>query len=292
MNICCAFHNGFGGTDEPLTRIFPRAQGVCAVQMKKDELSYMHMNINSDINVLGGLSDFSLIGVLLKENTKLINNNNTQQLYTNIKTEKSFKRFEKAINNTILKFRNSNIEAIVRNVLDSEGISFESLLMLFWNASANNELLDYLNQNVYFPAYYSGRVTINNDEIVACLKELKQAEISIQKWSDSTINTTASKYLTLLKKFNLMEGGLNKTISHRYISDKTLILFVYWLLAVETKSNILESRWIQYCFPEKRIFIQRIMQKSFMKYFNLNYSGDKLKIEATISYEKIYDEIK
>ena len=208
------------------------------------------MNINSDVNILGGLSDFSLIGVFLKENAKLINDNKAQQLYTNIKTAKSFKRFEKAINNTILKFKNSNIESIVRDVLDGEGISLESLLLLFWNASANNELLDYLNQKVYFPAYYSGRVTINNNEIVACLKELKQAEISIQKWSDSTINTTASKYLTLLKKFNLMEGGLNKTISHRYVSDKALTLFVYWLLAVETKSNILESRWIQYCFSD------------------------------------------
>jgi len=250
------------------------------------------MNINSDINVLGSLSDFGLINVLLKENTKAINGHKIQQPYANIKTIKSFKRFEKAINNTVLKFSIPNIEVLVQKVLDGEGISFDSLLVLFWNASVNNELLDYLNQKVYFPAFFSGRVTIKKDEIVACLRELAQTEASIQKWSDSTINTTASKYLTLLKKFNLMEGGLNKTISHRYVSDKTIILFVYWLSAVEAKPNLLESKWLQYCFAEKEIFIQLIMQKKFMKYINLSYSGDNLKIETTFSYEEIYDELK
>lgn len=253
---------------------------------------YIQVNINSDINVLGSLSDFSLINIFLKENKKSINSHETRQSYTSIKTVRTFKRFEKAIRNSILKFRNLNIEMLVRRVLESEGISFDSLLMLFWNTSVNNELLDYLNQKVYFPAFYRGRVSVKRDEVAACLKELKQTEVSMQKWSDSTINTTASKYLTLLKKFNLMEGSLNKTISHRHISDKALILFVYWLLAVETKSNILESRWLQYCFSEKEIFVQRIMQKKFIKFINLSYSGDKLKAETSVSYEALYDELK
>lgn len=248
--------------------------------------------INSDINILGSLSDFSLINVFLKENEKLFNNVEGHHSYSNIKTIKSFKRFKNAINNTLLKFRNSNMEAMFRNVLDSEEISINSLFLLFWNASSNNELLAYLNQKVFFPAFYSGRVAIKKDEIVACLKELKRTEISMQKWSDSTINTTASKYLTLLKKFNLMEGSLIKTISHHYLNDKAFILFVYWILTVETKSNILESKWLQYCFFEKEIFIQRIMQKKFNKFIKLNYSGDKLKLETTISYEEIYDELK
>jgi hypothetical protein len=252
---------------------------------------FQRVNVNSDINVLGGLSDFSIINAFLTENLKSINSNGKHQAYTSIKTIKSYKRFEHAINNTLLKFRNSNIEVIVRKILENEGISFDSLLVLFWNASVNNELFDYLNQKVFFPAFYSGRATINKNEIVACLTELKQTEIAIQKWSDSSIDVTASKYLTLLKKFNLMEGSATKTISHSYMSDKVLIIFVYWLLAVETKSNILQSTWLQYCFSEKEIFIQRIMEKKFIKFININYSGDKLMIETTISYEALYDEL-
>ena len=250
------------------------------------------MNINSDINVLGSILDLGLIDFLLKESTILLKGNESQQIYTSIKTIKSFKRFEKAINNTVIKFNNQNVEVLVRQVLENEGISFYGLRILFWNASFNNELLNYLNQQVYFPALYSGRVTIRSDEVLACLMDLKHTEISMQKLADSTIQTTASKYLTLLKKFNLMEGGAKKTISHHHMSDKELILFVYWILALEDINNILESRWLKYCFLEKGIFVQQIMQKKFMKFMNVIFTGDKLKIENNFSYEVIYDELK
>lgn len=250
------------------------------------------MNINTDINVLGSISDLGLIDFLLNESETLLKNDEVQPIYTSTKTIKSYKRFESAINNTLIKFSKQNIEVLFRKVLENEEISFYRLRILFWNASFNNDLLNYLNQQVYFPALYSGRVAIKSDEVIACLMELKQTEISMQKWSDSTIQTTASKYLTLMKKFNLMEGGAKKIISHHHMSDKELILFVYWLLAVEDKTNILESKWLQYCFLEKEIFVQQIMQKKFIKYINVIFTGDKLKIENNFSYEVIYEQLK
>jgi len=249
------------------------------------------MNITSDINILGGLSDFNLINVFLNENLKSLNQKGKHHSFTIIKTDKSVKRFEKAITNTLLNFLNKNIGILVRRVLTEESITADSLLLLFWNASANNELLNYLNEKVYFPAFYTGRITIKQDEVAACLKELKQTETSIQNWSESTVEVTASKYLTLLKKFNLMKGSANKTITHPYLSDKMLIVFIYWLLAIGTKSNLLDSQWLKYCFSEKKIFIERIMQKKLTKFINLNYSGNILKVEAVVSYEKLYDAI-
>lgn len=250
------------------------------------------MRINSDINVLGGLSDFGLISVFLKEKTRSIISNEAHQAYTNIKTVRSIKRFERAINSTLIKFANPNVEVLIRKVYENEGVSGDLLHMLFWNASVNNELLDYLNQNVYFPALFSGRITIKKDEVLACLKELKHTEASMQKWTDSTMNTVARKYLYLIRNFNLMEGSRNKTISNHNISDKVLILFIYWITQAEPKTNLLDSSWLQYCLMEKEIFIQRIMQKKFMKYYDLNYSGDNLKIETSCSYEEIYNALK
>jgi len=248
------------------------------------------MIINTDINILGGLSDLNLIEVLLKENTEATSDESSA--YTNIKTTRALKRYERAINNTLIAFRNSKVEVLVRKVIDEEGITSDSLLLLFWNASTNNELLDYLNQKVYFPALYSGRVTIKKDEVIACLNELRQSEESLQKWSDSTTDTVSRKYLALLRRFNLMAGVRKQTIIHKNISDKVLILFIYWLLAVESKANVLESSWLPYCFQEKEILLQLIMQKKFMKYYNVNYSGDKLKIEPLFSYEEVYDELR
>jgi len=248
------------------------------------------MNINSDINILGSLSELNLIAVILDDKIKL-RGNNEEQLTSNIKTNKSYKRFVSAIQNTLLKFTDQNMEDLVQRVFINEGLSPNCLLLLFWNASVNNELLDYLNQNVFFPALYSGRISLKGEEVVACLKDLKQKEPAMQKWSDSTIATTASKYLTFLKKFSLMEGRTKKIITTPNMGDKRIVLFVYFLLSIETKSNLLESKWLQYCFHEKAIFIQQIMQKKLMKYYDLQYSANNLKMKPSFSYKELYDEL-
>lgn len=250
------------------------------------------MTINSDLNILGSLPDWNLVNVFLKENISSLRKVGGVHNYTAIKTDKSVKRFEKAISATLIKFCNAKVETIVRDIIGNENISNDSLLLLFWNASFNNELLNYINAQTYFIAFYSGRISIKQDEVAACLKDLKEREIELKKWSDSTLLTTASKYLTLLKKFHLMEGSLNKTILHPYLNDKMFILFVYWITAVEIKANLLESEWLQYSFCEKSVFVERLMQKKFTKYFQLNYTGDKLKIETTMPYENIYDAVK
>ena len=250
------------------------------------------MIINSDLNILGGLADWNLINIFLKESIGSLRKGGGTHTYTAIKTDKSIKRFEKAISATLIKFCNAGVEALVRNTHTGEKISNDSLLLIFWNASFNNELLNYLNTEIYFLAFYSGRISIKPDEVVACLKDLKEREIELKKWSDSTLKITASKYLTLLKKIHLMEGSLNKSIVHPYLNDKMFILFVYWLASIESKSNLLESEWLKYSFCERAVFIERLMQKKFAKYFQLNYTGDKLKIETTVPYEKIYHAIK
>jgi len=246
------------------------------------------MKINSDLNILGGLPDWNLINVFLNENTDQTQSARGIHSFTKIKTDKSVKRFEKAILSTLIHFKDQNIESLIRSVLSSESITNESLYLLFWNASQNNELLHYLNNQVFMVAFYSGRISIKLDEVIACLKDLREREVELRKWSDSTLETTASKYLTLLKKFNLMEGTQKKSILHPYLSDKMFVLFVYWLSSVEPKSNVLESEWINYSFCEKAIFIERIMQKRFSKFFQITYTGDSLKIETTIPYSEIY----
>ena len=247
-----------------------------------------NMKLNSDINVLGSLPDWNLINVFLKDSIGAIQSSGGIHSYTTIKTDKSVKRFEKAISSTLIKFCNNDVENILRHILTGENISNDSLLLIFWNASFNNELLHYLNSQLYFNSFYSGRITIKPDEVAACLQDLKEREIELKKWATSTINTTASKYLTLLKKFNLMEGSVHKTILHPYLNDKMFVLFVYWLVAVETKPNLLESEWIQYSFSEIPTFVERVMQKKYIKYFHMIYTGDKLKIETIIPYDTIY----
>jgi hypothetical protein len=249
------------------------------------------MNINSDINVLGSLPDWNLIKVFLSEDMDSINEKGGIHTYTAIKTDKSVKRFEKAIKATLIASKKSNLGLIIRQAIKSNVTSTDTLLLLFWNASVNNELLFHLNEKVFFPAFYSGRVSIKNDEVVACIKDLKQSEKDLQKWSEITVTTTASKYLTLLKKFGLMEGSVNKSIVHPHLSDGLFVLFCYWVAAISDKPNLVDSPWLSYCFSEKQAFLDRLLQKKFSKYFNVVYTGDKLSIEPLIPYESIYEHI-
>lgn len=249
------------------------------------------MNINSDINILGGLSDWNLIKVFLSEDMDSIVEKGGIHTYTSIKTDKSVRRFEKAIKSTLLTCKQPQFEIIIREAIKKSTTDNDTLLLLFWNASSNNELLFHLNEKVFFPALYSGRVSIKSDEIVACLNELKQTEDELKKWSDITVTTTASKYLTLLKKFGLMEGSVNKRIVHPYLSDAMFILFAYWIAAISQKPNLVNSHWLHYCFSEKQAFLDRLLQKKFSKYFNVVYTGDKLSIEPIIPYELIYEQI-
>jgi hypothetical protein len=249
------------------------------------------MNINSDINVLGSLPDWNLIYVFLTENYKSILSKGGIHSFTAIKTGRSVMRFEKAIKSTFLHFRIPDIDKLFSSLIIKGGINHETMMFLFWNASQNNELLHYLNEKVYFPAFYSGRVSIKTDEVVACIKDLKQTEVDLQKWSEITITTTASKYLTLLKKFGLMEGSVHKTIIHPYLSDEMFVVFVYWMTAVNEKPNLLKGNLLQYGFTELQPFVDRVVQKKFSKYFNIVYTGDKLNIEPLLPYESIYDSL-
>jgi hypothetical protein len=249
------------------------------------------MQINTDINVLGSLPDWNLIKVFLDEDMRTITEKGGIQTVTAIKTDKSVRRFEKAIKTTLLSFKNHNSESIFNSVIRESKNSNELLFLLFWNASINNELFNHLNKIVYFPAFYCGRISIKNEEVVACIKDLRQTEDDLKKWSESTVTTTASKYLTLLKKFGLMEGSVNKSILHPHIQDNLFILFTYWLTAISDKSNLVDSPWLAYCFSERQMFIDRLLQKKFSKYFNVVYTGDRLNVEPIIPYESIYEYI-
>ncbi len=153
------------------------------------------MIINSDINIIGGLPDFGLIVHFLNEDGDETEDAG-HQTFTRIKTSKSVREYKRVINKSLIYFENQDVGYLIKNLLKTEVISPASLYMLFLNFSYNNHLLHYLNRRVYFPALYSGRMSIKADEVAACLAELKQTEPVLQKWSMKTILLIASKYLT------------------------------------------------------------------------------------------------
>jgi hypothetical protein len=250
------------------------------------------MTLNTTINILGGLPDWNLVIHLLATSRLELEGGGNFQVYTSLKTTRSVERFERAIRETLIRFQQEPTELLFAPPLLARGITPDNLLLLFWNASYNNDLLSYLNKNVYFPAFYSGRISIKSHEVVACMQELNaQPEMQSSGWADYTVEKVASKYLTLLGKFGLMEGSQTKTIVHPNLVDTLFVLFVYWLCTIADKPNLLQCQWLEYGFSEKQAFVDRLSQKKFSKYFQFKYTGDNLKIEPSRPYHTIYHDL-
>lgn len=245
------------------------------------------MNINSDINILGGLPDWNLVRVFWSERVLYESDENIHE-YTSIKTQGSVRRFARAIRGTFLRFKDPKIEELFRDLIESERLSTDTLLFMFWNAAVNNDLIRYLSDHAYFPAFFSGRVTLKRVEVEACIDDLKLTETDLQDWTSETIKTTASKYITLLCKFGLMRGTTSKEIFHPHLNDKMFVIYVYWLTAMSETNNLLKSPWLPYSFMEKQVLIDRLLQKKFSKFFYVTYTGDRLNIETVLPYTEIY----
>ena len=68
-------------------------------------------------------------------------------------------------------------------------------------------------------------------------------------------------------------------------------MFIYWLLAFESRPNLIDSKWLNYGFTEKPVLIERLLQKKLSRYISLTYTGDNLRIETLLPYENLYHDL-
>lgn len=245
------------------------------------------MNINSNINILGGLPEFELIKTFLVDSD---NQGRSHLEYSDIRTLKAVNRFKKAIQESFTS-ESENINNLFLPFLKEKNIN-ENLYFLFLLFSFNNDLFKYLNENIFFPIYYSGRRIIKKVEVEICLKDLQKTNETLANWSDSTITTTASKYLTLLKKFGLLDGVQKKEIVYKNLSSEEFLVFVYFLSIADENSNKIHSEWIKYSFFENEYFLQKVLEKQLIRYVEVHYNGDNLKLKPMINYDKLYETFK
>jgi len=245
------------------------------------------MNINSNINILGGLPEFELIKTFLIDSD---NQGKSHLEYSDIRTLKAVNRFEKAIKESFVS-ENGNINNLFLPFLKENRIN-DNLYFLFLLFSFNNDLFKFLNENIFFPIYFSGRRIIKKEEVEICLKDLQKTNEILTSWSDSTITTTASKYLTLLKKFGLLSGVQKKEIVYKNLSSEEFLVFVYFLSIAEENSNKIHSEWIKYSFYENEFFLQKVLEKQLIRYVEVQYNGDNLKLKPIINYDKLYETLK
>ncbi len=188
-------------------------------------------------------------------------------------------RFRKSIETGILRFSSPTHQSFFQKAIaDEKYTKSEKMLILFWQMIYANNLFCKISENVLMPAIYSGRVSLDKSEVLSYLRFLQTDEPECLPWSEKTLSTTASKYLSIIKKLGLAEGVLVKTILHPVISDNLFVFFVRWVLLVDNDKSI-NNPYFQYGFYEKTSLIRRLKKIDLIPYWNVSQIGNDVTIE-------------
>lgn len=227
---------------------------------------------NSDINILGSIPDYGLIIVSI---VKEFSQDDASIRDFVFRTSKTMPRFQAAIRNNFFQFKNEDHRFIFINAMMSAELSQASkLLLLFWQLIYSNALFSDITKEVFLRYFYAGRISLVKEDILAYLNSL-----NFQGWSNKTIEIIASKYLTVLKKMGLVEGGLRKEIVHPYMEDALFVYFIRLLMITQPERNILRHPDLSYGFMDEMQVIARLKRISNQEYWNINQVGNELTIE-------------
>jgi len=244
------------------------------------------------INVIGGLRDCN---VIFKAIDSSFNQSDSlkkivkQRNEFNIRTEKSRIRIERAIRKNFLQFVNQDHQDLMYGAFQDDVPLKDKELLIMWQFALNNRLFREITARVFVKTYYSGRISISKDDIMAYLKEFLDQTNALQiSWSQNTINTLSTKYLNLMSKLNFVDMGRVKSFRHIRPSSEAQVLFLYFAeLFAPTRGNILNNALLPISFIPSEDIQERLKKLSMKGYFDMNFNGVALNIELTHSYKGI-----
>lgn len=254
------------------------------------------MKYNTDINIVGSIPDYHLIykalPLLISKDDKLIQILVKDNEF-NLRTEKSRKRFLSVLNSAFVN-EDGAINEFVGEIIGSKDVDDKSkAIFLFWVFSINNELFRELNNLLFLKYYYQGRAEFPAKDVEAYLKDLINRTEELQgRWSENTISTIASKYLTVLKKLNLLEGTQKKSFCFIRISDELIVclIHIYSLINLQG-ANFLDHEFSQWMFISKDSILERLKKIGKKDWIKMNYTGSSLRVESGFDNNNIIDGI-
>ena len=109
-------------------------------------------------------------------------------------------------------------------------------------------------------------------------------------WSEDTLYRVATKYLSLMTKFEFVTSGRTKSFNHIRPSAESMVLFLYFARLYEpTVTNILTSSLVPTCFITAEDMQSRLKKLSMQGFFHMSFNGVELNVELTHSYKEICD---
>ena len=251
---------------------------------------------NTDINIIGSIPDYHLIYIalpLLLDNQKELETILVANNEFDLRTEKSRKRFLSALNSAFVS-KNKVIDELASSLmLHFKNDENAQALFLFWLFSINNKLFFELNRDLFLRYYFQGRAELPKESVIAYIKDLISREDELKgKWSEITIETIASKYLTILKKLKLLEGNQKKKFTLVRVSDELLAVFIHLIdLSKNRKGNFLEDDFLGFTFIPKENILDRLKRIGKKDWVKLNFNGVSLQVEPVFNNNNIINGI-
>lgn len=265
-----------------------------ANQMEKMDYTPMPDSYNTSINIIGGLRD---AGIICKSIDVFFSPSDSLDKFIcernefGLRTEKSRDRIEREITKGFLSFINEDHQELIRNTSRVPMPRNDRDLTLFWQFSLNNRLFREITSRVFMKIYYSGRISISKDDIIAYLKDFVwKNEPQQLAWSEKTISTLSSKYLNLMSKLGMVDSGKVKKFRHVSPSTEAQVLFLYFAkLFAPQSNNILTNILLPLSFVPTEDIQIRLKKLSLKGFINMSFDGVILNVELIHDYKKICD---
>jgi len=147
---------------------------------------------------------------------------------------------------------------------------------------AQDPFIRLVTTDFLFPEFERGTLAVQAVDIVEFIESIQDDYTDLRERSESTINEAATKYLTSLRNFDLLEGTQRKQFAVTYIPDETIACVVYrlfqksatsaseiighedWKLFLMNKSEVqrrIRDISPQYVTYEKRGSTERLVRK-------------------------------
>jgi hypothetical protein len=238
---------------------------------------------NSDLNFVGSIPNYDLLFLALskieregriKEIEEILV---TRNLF-DFRTEEARGRFFRMIKSTIFNTFSEEQSDLLASIFDEKCNFQNKNIIFFWQLCLSNRLFRDISVNVYLKNYFAGRSHLTARDVEDFVLHLKETDSTIKNWSFSTIKTLSSKYLTILKKLNLLEGANKKQILPVTIDNNTMVLFVYLIKSINPDNfNFLESEYFQLSLMSKETFLSFAKKVGNMSFWNMTFDGNELK---------------
>ena len=256
--------------------------------------NWISEDYNTAIKDIAGLKDYRQIFNII--NAYFTEPESTESRITDdnefdIRTIKTRSKVNWAIQKTVLHFLNDDHAALASSVFQEHIPDQDRKFAFFWHLCLNNRLFREITTRVFVKTYFTGRAQISQEDIIAFVKDISDKNNPEKpSWSEETLYRVATKYLSLMTKFEFVTSGRTKSFNHIRPSAESLVLFLYFARLYEpTVINILKSSILPSSFITTEDIHEKLKRLSMKGFFHMNFNGVDLNVELTHSYKEICD---